>query len=99
MNKIDFYLYSPHEVAVWAPTVRQLRARGADVRWVMEPPTLSKTESFIDGSTQDLVDDIVIETAVRMLAEIGDVPLFKGRYTEADAAVTTGWRFWIDSYR
>jgi hypothetical protein len=104
---LDLYLYSSHEVAVWAPLVVPLRAAGVDVRFVLEPPGRNvargsapdPSRGWLDdkrGRLVHLLDDRTAETIRRELATLAEEPLARRR-PRASAVTTQGSR-WLRPY-
>ncbi len=100
---LDLYLYSPHEVPVWAPIVGPLRSRGVDVRFVVEPPgrnlargsTPDPARGWLDVKHErmvDLVDEATESAILRELEAIGEQPL-RRRRLRASAGTTQGSSF------
>ncbi len=108
--RVDFYLYNAHEVVVWEPIVRELRARGADARFVLEPPgvhtAMGSSPQAAAGWRDDksgalvpLMDQEAFVAAAALLAARGLAWIEQGRYLEADAVVTTQGVGWLWRYR
>jgi hypothetical protein len=104
---LDLYLYSSHEVAVWAPVVPPLRAAGIDVRFVIEPPGRNvargsapdPSRGWLDdkrGRLVQLVDDRTERTIRQEVTALGEVPLSRRR-PRASAATSQGSR-WLLPY-
>ena len=104
---LDLYLYSAHEVGVWAPVVGPLRASGVDVRFVLEPPgrNIARGSSpdprrgWLDVKGERLVDlvDPPAEALIRdALGSIQEEPLCRRR-SGAAGATTQGAR-WLRPY-
>lgn len=104
---LDLYLYSAHEVGVWAPVVGPLRTRGVDVRFVLEPPgrNIARGSSpdpqrgWLDLKGERLVDlvDAPTEALVReALESVAEAPL-RRRRSGAAGATTQGAR-WLRPY-
>lgn len=55
--EFDAYLYSPHEVPVWAPILPLLRSRGLDARFVLEPPGRNVAVGSVSDPTRGWFDD------------------------------------------
>jgi hypothetical protein len=104
---LDLYLYSPHEVPVWAPVLAPLRARGVDARFVLEPPgrnvargsTPDPGRGWLDVKSQrlvDLVDARTEATILEDLANVGETPLRRRRARAAGG--TTQGNGWLRPY-
>ncbi|HEX2023723.1 MAG TPA: hypothetical protein VHF00_03405 [Acidimicrobiales bacterium] len=104
---LDLYLYSSHEVAVWAPLLVPLRAAGVDVRFVLEPPGRNVARGsapdadrgWLDdkrGRLVHLLDHRTEETIREELAVLGEEPLTRRRAPAA--AVTTQGSRWLRPY-
>lgn len=104
---LDLYLYSSHEVAVWAPLVAPLRAAGVDVRFVLEPPGRNVARGSAPDASRGwradrqarlvhLVDDRTAQTIRQELAALGEEPLSRRR-RQASAVTTQGSR-WLRLY-
>src|SRR5687768_13734640 len=99
MTIIDFYTIGLNDVILWMPLVQALREQGADARFVIEPPRMNRAGANMFGKINLVITDESIETMVRILTNEGHTPLFRGRYDEADAVVTTNGAFIVDAYR
>lgn len=102
-SSLDLYLYSVHEIPVWAPLVGPLRARAIGVRFVVEPPgrnvargsTPDPARGWVDVKDErvvDLVDAATEASLLRELAAIGEKPL-RRRRLGASAGTTQGTWF------
>jgi hypothetical protein len=107
VHSLDVYLYSVHEVPVWAPVLGPLRSRGIDARFVLEPPgrNIARGSSpdpqrgWLDLKRErlvDLVDGPTEELIRRELATIGEQPLRRRR--PGSAGATTQGSAWLRPY-
>ncbi len=107
--RIDFYLYNLHEVLVWLPIWRGLRAEGVDARFVLEPPGVHTAQGSVPDAAQGWRDDkggdllplMTQEAFERIGAYLrarGIEPLAEGRYDTADAVVSTQGIGWLWRY-
>lgn len=105
--QLDIYLYSPHEVPVWAPVLGPLRARGVDARFVLEPPGRNvawgsapdPARGWLDVKTERLVSLVDAATEQAVLAEltkVGEEPL-RRRRLRASGGTTQG-SSWVRGY-
>lgn len=105
---VDLYLYASHEIPTWLPIVEALRRRGADARFVLEPPR----RNLARGSAPDphrnwhddkatnltaLVDQATHARLLATLADAGEEPL-RRRRQHADAAITSAGSGWLRAW-
>jgi hypothetical protein len=104
---LDLYLYSSHEIAVWAPLLAPLRSSGVDVRFVLEPPGRNvargsapdPARGWVDEKGRHLVHLLDSNTEATILAELATIqeePLTRRR--PSAAAVTTAGSRWLNPY-
>lgn len=107
--QIDFYVYNVHEVGLWEPVWRALRARAVDAQFIVEPPGVNiavgsrpdKTRGYRDNKSQNIEPLMTPEAHARIRAaldELGCCYELHGRY-HADAAVTTQHAAWLGRYK
>jgi tetratricopeptide (TPR) repeat protein len=107
--QIDFYVYNVHEVVLWEPVWRALRARAVDAQFIVEPPGVciavgsrpDKTRGYRDIKSQNIEQLMTPEAHARILATLAGLGCpyeLQGRYG-ADAAVTTQHAGWLGRYK
>lgn len=107
---IDFYVYALHEIDVWEPIWWQLRARGVDAQFVIEPPGVNRSRGSMpdsengwlddkDNSTiVELMDQATFELSTQRLASSG-IGWLEILRPDADVAVTTSGVGWLGAYQ
>jgi tetratricopeptide (TPR) repeat protein len=107
--QIDFYIYNVHEVVLWEPIWRALRARAVDAQFIVEPPGVciavgsrpDKSRGYRDIKNQNIEPLMTPEAHARILATLAGLGCpyeLQGRYG-ADAAVTTQHVGWLGRYK
>lgn len=109
MYRVDFYIYSLHEVIVWAPIWRALRRLKVQAQWVVEPPGVhtargsapDKSRGYLDRKDENLVP-LMTPAAHREITTFlmrNLMPYSLRADRAAHAVVTTQGTGWLGRYR
>lgn len=106
---LDFYVYSLHEVIVWAPIWRALRRRGAVANLVVEPPGVhrakgslpDKARGYLDQKGRNLAPLMTpdLHREITRFLKVRLMPYTLRSLHRADAVVTTQGTGWVRRYR
>lgn len=107
---IDFYVYALHEIDVWEPIWWQLRSRGIDAQFVVEPPGVNRSrgsapdpangwlDDKADSEVVELMDQAMFDRSTQRLASSG-IGWIETLRPDADVAVTTSGVGWLGAYQ
>jgi hypothetical protein len=107
--QIDFYVYNSHEVVLWEPLWRALKALFVDAQFIVEPPGVctatgsvpDPANGYRDIKTENLQPLMTPEAHAKITALLEAMSCsygLRGRYG-ADAVVTTQSAGWLWRYR